>query len=166
MNTKIIAILIIGVLFIGSFGAVVSKPSNIVYKRDTISVSNVNIADKGGYIEFHIEGETSRLMETGKPVLPVITKIYTFPLGTEINDISVKYNVKPYKLDAKIQPAPRALPILPDLPDELLQPVKPDETVYNSDKLYPSDPYEIELKAGLYKGEHTLYVIVHCYTQY
>ncbi len=166
MSTKIAAILIVGVLFIGSFGAVVSKSSPMVYKRDTISISNVDITDKGRFIDFHIQGETSSLMETGKPVLPVITKIYTFPLGTEVSDISVRYTTKSYILDKKIQPAPRALPLLPDLPDSLLQPVKPDETVYNSDKLYPSDPYEVELKAGLYKGEHTLYVVVHCYTQY
>ena len=51
-------------------------------------------------------------METGKPVTSVITKTFTFPLGTKINDVKVTFDWNEYKLSKKIQPAPEKVPLL------------------------------------------------------
>ena len=105
--------MIIGALIISGIGAVAvpQTGSDTFQKVDVISLSKACVTENGEYVSIHVPEETSQLMDAGKPMLPVITKVYTFPLGTKILDVSVTYETETYVLDKKVQPAPRPLSI-------------------------------------------------------
>lgn len=129
----------------------------------SISLSEPSFEEKEEYIRISLKEATSFLMETGKPILPVIVKTFTFPAGTEIKGINVKLNTEKYTLSKKIEPAPS--PVI--LSDEPTVPnISPDEKVYNSEQPYPSKPYNTKIGVGLKDGQHVIFVNVRCTPQY
>jgi hypothetical protein len=168
---KNVSILIVGMLLMTSIGAVAlsnsSTPSETNRIVETITISKPIISEIDGFNSISIDEQSSTLMDTGKPMVPVIVETYTFPLGTIIKSCDISTTTQELKLDQKIQPAPQALPlsnqyIVELLTDEQLM----DQTIYQSTNLYPTLPYEIQKGAGLENGEHVLIVNVRCYSQY
>ena len=106
---KIIPILIVGIFVISGLGAVAVTDSETksLIKMESIPISEIIIEDKTDFIEVDFDESTSKLMETGNPIIPVITRVYTFPAGTKINMINVDFDTDQYILEKKIQPASR-----------------------------------------------------------
>ena len=106
---KLIA-LIFTALFILSNYSVVSEINNndedIQIIIDTISFSNIIIEEKNEYLSIELNESTSKLVEPGKPILPIITKFFTFPLGTKIHEITVTYDTRDIILNKTIQVSP------------------------------------------------------------
>ena len=98
-------------MIIGSFQAVaLSKVKNIdtiEILNDIIKLSDFNIEKSNDYVKIVMVDSNSNLLVPGKPVIPVITKSYTFPFGTLVDDISVNIDSKDYILNGKIQPSPQ-----------------------------------------------------------
>jgi len=165
---KIIPILIVGVLIISSLGAVAISDNDpkILYKMESISISESILEEKDEYLLVDFEESTSKLMETGNPIIPVITKVYTFPAGTKINNVKVNYDQEKLVLDKKIQPSPRPLP----MSDTIIIPESEiyvqNDDVYLSEELYPSEPYLVNMGAGLKDNEHVIYLTIRCNSQY
>ena len=132
-------------------------------KNTTIEISQPVFEDKGNYILAKIPEASSFTMEEGKPMLPVIVKTFTFPVGTKIEGVDVEMNIKEYTLQKKIAPAPS-----PVLLDGKLHEVemKMDASVYNSQQKYPERAYEVRKGIGLNEGQRVVFVNVRCYTQY
>ncbi|RLF39837.1 MAG: hypothetical protein DRN00_00920 [Thermoplasmata archaeon] len=134
----------------------------------TILLEKPRIEDKGKYVLVDLKGstdeETAFYMETGKPIIPVVAKTFFFPIGTKINRVNVNIERKCYTLEKKIEPSPKPVVLLPNVPVE--PEAKPDPSVYNSDSLYPEKPYKIRYGAGIKDGEHVLIVNIKCYAQY
>ena len=77
---KIIPILIVGVLVLSGFGAVAltkGEKEEVIF--ETILFSRPTLHEKGEYFSIRLTESTSDSWETGKPMLPVVTKVYTFP---------------------------------------------------------------------------------------
>lgn len=165
---KIIPILIIGVLIISSLGAVAISDNDpkVLYKMESISISESILEENNEFVLVDFEESTSKLMETGNPIIPVITKVYTFPAGTKINNVKVNYDQEKLVLDKKIQPSPRPLP----MSDTIIIPESEiyvqNDDVYLSEELYPSEPYIVNMGAGLKDNEHVIYLTIRCNSQY
>ena len=114
MIQKTISIVIVGFLVVSGLGAVaVSDSDNNFVKEECIMLSTPVIQENGKYLSVNLEESTSLCMDVGKPVLPVLTKVYTFPLGTQIDDVVVTFNnINEYVLSRKIMPSSEPVPLL------------------------------------------------------
>ena len=101
----------------------------------TFSVSDPVFSSSGNYVEVNIPEETSVLMSDGKPMTPVITKVFAFEKGTEITDVQVTYDVKEYTLSGKIRPAPEPVPLMDTYTSKDSKRLTVDETYASSNPL-------------------------------
>ncbi len=132
--------------------------------RETVEFSNVQITEHNGYSDVSLPEETAKTMHTGAPVLPVVSKVYTFPIGTEITGITCEFtDPTEISLTAKITPAPQAAPLLPQLQQQITR-VSEDEEIYKSDDIYPDTHYSTHIGTGLDNDNgHVIYVTVRCH---
>ena len=166
---NVLSLLIVGILVISGFGAVAVSDieSNNLVVRDVFSFSEPFFDEGIDFLTVDFEESTSLLLETGKPVIPVFTKVYTFPAGTVVSGCNVDLDFEEYVLDMKIQPSPQPVPVSDLYAYEVLsQAVVPDEVIYSSSDFYPSEPYSVDFGVGLDDGEHVIFVNVRCFSQY
>jgi len=161
---KIIFILIVGVLLLSGIGATaLTQTDETQLNKNTTIISKPVFKETNNYLNVNLKEATSTNMETGKPMLPVITHIYTYPLGTIINDVYVEFSgVKEYVLSKKIMPAPEPVPLLPTVSYQASGNVV-DEKVYLSNALYPEERYSVRKAVGLNGEDIVLYLTVRCY---
>ena len=165
---KLIASLIIGILVLSGIGAVALSDSEDkrILKTEIISLSEPVFIENGEFLHIDWGDATSLLMDTGKPIIPVVSKTFIFPVGTKIFTVDVNFDVDKYSLQRKIQPSPQAIPLLMDSADVTFSRVILDEGIYSSVDFYPSESYIVQTGVGLNDGEHVLYLTVRCYVQY
>ena len=163
---KFLPLLAVGILVLSGLGAVaLPKTNEILVKEEFVLISEPIIKETDNYLTIDLKESTSVLLETGKPVIPVVTKTFTFPLGTKIIDVKINSDLKEYALSKKIQPSPE--PVSPsDRHISLVSEVVLDEEAYSSLDLYPLEPYTIRKSVGLKNGEHVLSVNVRVNSQY
>ena len=171
MHKKLLPVIIVSILIISGSSAIVvssyeSSDTNALFETTEIFVSEPIIEKKDRYISVEIKEATSMLMLTGKPILPVITKTYTFPVGTKIVDVDVNSVFNEYPLYGKVQPAPMPVILSIDHIKETPQDIPLDLSVYSSSDPYPSETYTIRKGVGLKDGEHVIYLNIDCYAQY
>jgi len=161
---KIIPIIVIGVLLLSGIGAVaITEVDEKISKYNNFVLSEPIFEEIDDYINVNLKEATSTNMETGKPMLPVVTKVYTYPLGTIVNDVEVEFSgTKEYVLSKKIMPAPEPIPLLPTVSKQVSEDVL-DETIYLSNSLYPEKRYTVRQAVGLDGEEIVLYLTVRCY---
>ncbi len=161
---KVIPILIIGVLLLSGIGAVaITEVDEKISKYNNFVLSEPIFEEIDDYINVNLKEATSTNMETGKPMLPVVTKMYTYPLGTIVNNVKVEFSgMKEYVLSKKIMPAPEPAPLSYTASNQVSENVL-DETVYLSNSLYPEERYTVRRAVGLDGEEIVLYLIVRCY---
>jgi len=158
---KIVTICIIGILIIIGFSTVVisNDIENIDIISDKIVLSEPIFNQMNDYISISIDEAESLWLEPGKPQLPIITKVYTFPLGTKIVDVIVNSEYENYVLPKKIQPAPAPTIISKENSQESNN-IYINETVYTSLDYYPPEPYSISKGAGLHDNNHVIFLNV------
>ncbi len=162
---KIFSVLIIGFLILSGLGAVALNIDSEYYvkKQDEIFIiSELIIENIDQYVSISLEQATSTFFDVGKPVLPVVTKLFSFPVGTKINQVEVIFsNEKVIELSKKIVPF-----IEPELVSRDAISKKEyvkDISVYESEELYPTIGHSYIMTAGLDNNEHVSYLIVDCY---
>ena len=163
---KICSIIIVGFLVIGGYGSI-ALTNNISIKRisETMVVSQTIIENYGGYVSVDFVDSNSFICVPGKPLLPMVTKVFTFPLGTKIVDVDVKCEYEEYVLTKKIQPSPKPQITIKGFSQEPNN-IEMDTAVYASSNLYPSESYTISRGAGLHGDEHVLFLTVKVASQY
>jgi len=163
---KFLPLLAVGILVLSGLGTVaLPKTNEILVKEEFVLISEPIIKETDNYLTIDLKESTSVLLETGKPVIPVITKTFTFPLGTKIIDVKINSDLKEYTLSKKIQPSPE--PISPsDKHISLVSEVVFDEEVYSSLDSYPLESYTIWKSVGLKNGERVLSLNVRVNSQY
>jgi len=173
-STKIVVLLIVGIFIVSSTSGIlgaIDDDDNVLNndisakKEFSMSLSKPIFIEEGDFIKVSLEEQTSFNLKYGRPMLPMVTKTFTFPLGTELNDISVQINQESYTLEKQITPSPKPQPLMEINKDDLNN--NPSNN-YMDDmpELYPENAYEIKTGAGLDGDEHVLIVNVRCYTQY
>jgi hypothetical protein len=112
--------------------------------------------------EVIIDGVTGVTTDEGCPILPVFSKTYEFPLGTQILSVAVEPSlIQSLSVEKPIRPVPTQQKI-----DDQLVPQEDvfDETVYRSMDPYPTSWYTVDLGAGLNsENDHTLFCNIHIY---
>ncbi len=166
ISIHLIALMIISVAIMGGSGettSLCSQNERVKVYSLSLSLSKPNFEGKQSYVTIDLRESSSKLMKAGKPILPVITRTLTFPLGTKLLDIDVSIETQECMIDKKIEPAPK--PVALDGKTHYEE-VEEDQDVYESADLYPPYQYTIKTGAGLKNGEHVLYLNIRCYTQY
>ena len=114
---KLLPIMIVLVLLISGFGAGAATfdDQTALAISDTIAFSQPEITEKNEYVRIEIAESTFKSMGEGKPELPIVTKRYFFPFGTEINDVTVVFSQEyQLSLSKKIIPAQKTTYISTD----------------------------------------------------
>jgi len=108
---NLLPLIVVGILILGGFGAFavsLSKNKNIETTIITFSDPIINI--NNNYISIDIPEATTFTWESKKPMLPVYTKVYTYPFGTKIENIDVSFSDQIKKeILMPIQPVPETL---------------------------------------------------------
>ncbi|MBU0496622.1 MAG: hypothetical protein KKC68_03915 [Candidatus Thermoplasmatota archaeon] len=164
---KILPYFIIGILILGSVGAVGTLDDRSVgtQRREHQTISEPTITDTGTseYVSIQLKESTGNLLTVGKPMIPVITKRYVFPLGTQITSVSVSFSdIAEHILTKKILPAPAPVPLTTDA-DTLTSEVTEAPEVYQTDALYPETRYSYSVHAGLEGTKHVMILNVRCH---
>jgi Peptidase family C25/Propeptide_C25 len=160
---KLLPLCIVGILVFSVLGVVAitnDKTNDLKIKSESIAISEPIIKDEGQYVTVSLEEAASSLLDPGKPMLPVLTKVFTFPFGTKISDVDVSFSeTDELALLKEVNPATEPTPVDAKVVNE---PIK-DPAVYESAELYPARSYSYTAGAGLDGKEHVIYLAVQCY---
>jgi hypothetical protein len=163
---KIITISILGILslslFVSTIQANYTEDSLIII--ESIQLSDPIFKETGEYIIVELEN-TSIFYKNEKPMLPAITKIFTFPFGTKIVDVDVQYNSEEYILSKKIFPCQSPRILYGDNQIDV-EDITFDKKIYYSNEFYPKNPISINKGSGLHDDEHVLFLTVKVTPQY
>jgi hypothetical protein len=161
---KTVLLCIIGSLVISGIGAG-ATPENgqqIHELEDQISFSPPVVTDHGAYVTIDLNEKTSMLHHPGEPMIPVVSQVYTFPFGTTIHEVTVRWSHAQHRiLLKKIQPASHPRSTL----HETIQSVQPsaNEAVYGQSMLYPVVQSTYTVGSGIQGDEHVLFLTVHLF---
>jgi len=161
---KILSLVIVGILILSGLGAVaLDNEKNTCKTSELMHFSEPIIKQNGQYITIDLKEATSNFIETGKPILPKYSTIYTFPFGTRITNVEVSFSET---IEQEISKS-----ILPAQEPQIIS------TVYNSNPvttpeisesylsidIHPASRYSYRTGSGLKDGEHVIYLTVHLY---
>jgi hypothetical protein len=163
---KKIAYFIVGILLISSIATISIGKEEKLVEKTTLSISKSVITEIDEYIKVEISEAESLLLEEGKPILPVITKVFTYPIGTIINDVNVEYNVEEKILNKKIQPSPKPVVLSSIEIQRASSEPTINQDIYQSTDMYPSDPLIISKNVGMMNGENVMILNVKVTPQY
>jgi hypothetical protein len=168
MIKKLFLILIVGMLVFSGVQAVTikqgeSETRNI--KEKVTFTDSLIIEEKEDYLSVDVEKTDVKIDETGKPMLPVYLKTYTFSRNVKIKEISCEFsNIKEKRISAKVIPAPELIPYSLNNNVDADPIYTEDAGVYESDALYPENWYDYSIRCGLNSDEvPTTFVIVELY---
>lgn len=118
------------------------------------------ISSEESFTRITLEDATSTLRVTGEPMVPKITKTFILPLGTQVTDTIVQESSDNTQyLQAKVLPS--AEPVIDG--DTIHKERTLKASIYETNALYPSQPYTTHQKVGLHEGEHVIFHTVHYY---
>jgi len=163
---KILPIIVIGILLISGFGVAVT--TNIQSKKmsiqEEIQFSEPVITNQNNYLSVQIKEATSYTALPGNPVLPVYTKLFTFPFGTIIKDVSFTTSSEQVKeLTNEILPAAQPTPVS-DTSIRLSNEKRvKNDLVYLGTNTYPLSRLDYRVGAGLNGNDHVILLSVQYY---
>ena len=156
---KIIPILLVGVLVLsGLSGISATEAQNEKIKYETIQFSEPEISVYQDYVEIGLKETNSKLINDDKPIIPRLTKVYTYPFGTKITNIKVTFSEKIEKqLTKPIMPAPKAQIISTMYSSNNVEKSTTIKT-YSDLEIYPNNEYSYRTGAGIKDGEHVIFL--------
>ncbi len=156
---KIITLLILISLVLSGLGAVaVNESEKEDFISETIIFSQPIINEEQDYVLIELEEATTNSWETGKPTLPVVTKVYTFPLGTIIDNVEVTFS---NTIEKKISKPVRLSPeVYPDSIITMNVKNSEKEISYLGIDIYPEQRYGYRTGAGLKDGERVIFLTI------
>ncbi len=158
----VINLIIITILIVSGFGAIAfseKEIDNYNEINDSVSLSQPNIINLNQYVSVKLDQATSYTLETGLPMLPKITKTYELPIGSIINEVSVKFSQETkIELLKEIKPAPH--PVI-DGTDII---VKSESKTTNIDyTIYPEKRFTYKTSTGISGEKRVIFLSVHIY---
>jgi hypothetical protein len=162
---KILPILLVGVLIISGFGAAVSVDTvnNNLQLQQDVQFSEPMISDKNGYLSVEVKEATSYATSPGNPILPMYTKLFSFPFGTIIKDVSfTTSSVRTIPLLKEIGPAAELTPVS-GVSTPVDHTLIKNTDVYQGKNSYPSSRFEYQIGAGLHGNTHVVLLSVQYY---
>jgi len=174
MKIRILPIIIAIFLIISATNFIAfgqEENNNFAEENFNISFSRASIESANEYISLNIDEANTVYMATGKPMLPVYTKTFTFPRGTKITNVECSVSdISSQVIDGKIEPAPApvALSTLDNTAsqnnNQATNEITEDSSVYSSSELFPDKWYSYDIGCGLNDaGEDSIFVNVNSY---
>ena len=166
---KILSILLMGVLVLSGLGTAaftksVSQEQAMNVKTKSTSVvfaSEPTVSEKDGFVEIHLDGATTQLLELNKPVLPIYVKTIQIPFrSTDIQLRCTPKNIGSLTLTKEVLPAH----ITPFSSGSEQTASLKDASVYGSTAFYPAGWWRYDLGAGRNEQDQQVtFVKVICY---
>ena len=169
MIKKIVPILVVGIMVLSGLGAVANQEqdeNNSMLKSERLQIAEPTFTEQDEFTTIDLEQSEAHMSHTGEPMLPVITKTFSFPVGTQINDVNIDIEWEQYQLDRKVTPVPLIMPTSMEIDPAELEEQKINENVYSSTELYPAEAYKVKYGAGIEDMEHVIFINVKCFPQY
>jgi hypothetical protein len=162
---KIYIVLIVGVIILSGIGTV-ALTDNSTYDvknlKESFVISEPIIKDVDQYVTVNLEEATSSLLHVGKPVLPVVTRVFTLPFGSKISHVDVIFSEE-NEIAVSKEVLPGSEPVFVSTESKSLKKTVKDPVVYGNAELYPFSRYSYTTRAGLENKEHVNYLTVRCY---
>jgi hypothetical protein len=164
MNKKFVGILVCTLLITNVMVIIHAEEESFVKtKIESIIFSEPNIQKEDHYLTLNLIEATSYLMNPGKPILPIYTKIFKFPYGTKIKSIECKPSLINQKIiSGEIQPSSEPL-LLMNLNKVEEKDIIKDKAVYNSIDFFPIRWYDYKVGCGLDDSHHVVFLNVQFY---
>jgi hypothetical protein len=152
---KIIPILIVVIFVLSGLGAVAGSVKNdgdLIL--DKIEFSNPSLIDNDNYISIDMKDSTSDTWELGRPKIPLLNKVYTFPFGTKINNVEVSFSEPIVQnLDKYVVPSP-----IPQMRNGIVNSISNSHEAYSQIDIYPDAKFSYTTNSGLKNGERVIYL--------
>ncbi len=163
---KILPILLVGILIGSGFGAAVSV--NTSYKQlsfqEDLSFSKPVLTDQNDYLSVEVTEATSSASSPGNPVLPMYTKLFSFPVGTIIKDVSfTPSSEQTIPLTKQILPGAQPTPVSSGSIPASRQKLVKNDLVYSGKTTYPLSRLQYQVGAGLEGSRHVILLSVQYY---
>jgi Peptidase family C25/Propeptide_C25 len=163
---KILPILLVVVIISSGFGAAFSTQvkSNELTIKNTIHFSEPVLKDQTTYLTVQETEATSYATEPGNPVLPIYTKLFTFPFRTTIKDVTfTTSSLQIERLTKEIIPAPQQTPVSNSQEIVTNEKQVKNNEIYSSTKTYPLSRLTYTVGSGLDGNDHVTLVSVQYY---
>lgn len=160
---KVMPLLLVGVLMISGFGTTFSTlaKNNNETTQSTIHFSEPIITDQTSYLYIEEKEATSHATEPGNPVLPVYTRLFAFPFGTTIKDVTfIASSDQQIHVSKEVLPAPQPTPISNNHVFNANEKIVKNNEIYSSSQTYPLTRLTYRVGAGLNEGNHVILVSV------
>ena len=160
---KLIPLLIIGMVVLGGLGAVAGTEENhvdIVSEEIIFSPPMISVDEQ--YTSLQLPEATVYPRGQEKPALPIVTRTYTFPFGTRINDVTVSFSgITEMELAKPIKPSPE-VHIWSYAHSSYTDPSEGSMAYLDIDS-YPVQRYGFRTGAGLQDGERVTFLTLSLY---
>jgi len=122
-----------------------------------IEVPSIHIGQMNKSSTITLEEDNLWLLIPGNPKVPMITKTFTFPLGTKIEDVTcLPQSLSQMNIQHQIEPVPAFQSINGD---KTLGSTKKDVLIYDSTDPYPLSWYDIQIGGGLDKENNQVTIL-------
>jgi hypothetical protein len=158
---KNISILFVAILILSGIHAIAVSQDDYHHEMsEQVSFSKLTIIQEDEYMELSIEESDMNLIRENKPLVPMVCKMFTFPFGTTIDDVTVSFQETIQQtLKCKVIPSPAISYISTEIPFE-----KDDGTIdYSKIDVYPAHKFDYTLGSGFYHGEHVILLNLNIY---
>jgi len=151
MKNKIIALTIVFLLSFVSLSVATGEENiseNVTISKSVL-FSTASFEEQGEFLKITLDECDTYTSAPGEPMMPVITRTFTFPHGTKIKNVEVKTTgLSQEKIDAKILPAPKPVPRSSlNIEKEDTQDI--DFDIYSSSEPYPEKEFEYKITSGI-----------------
>jgi hypothetical protein len=163
---RILSILLIGVLVISGFGAAIAmnNANDTLSIQENMQFSAPVLIDQDMYLSVQLAEATSYAALPGNPVLPIYTKLFTFPFGTKIKDVSfASPSVQTIELTKEVLPADQPEPVSAALRNSPNEKQVKNDAVYLGKTPYPSSRLNYQIGAGLSGNNRVILLSVQYY---
>lgn len=143
------------------------ESNNHSIQSSIIQSSSPIIQSHNEFVQISFNQTTSFLSNEGKPLIPIMSKTFTFPVNTSIQHVNVSFESEIISLDKKIMPSPQPHIQSSYIKKNQLSELSPIDTfIYQRETFYPKDSVQISEKIGVHNNKIVRFVIVDCFTQY
>jgi len=163
---SVLSILLVGILVFSGFGAAITTnvQSNYLSMSQEIHFSDPVITTSDDYLSVQIDTATSYATSPGNPVLPIYTKLYSFPFGTIIKDVSFTASVvQRTGLAKEILPAKQPTPLTDASNQPSEKKLVKNDAIYSNAGTYPSSRLTYTVGAGLDGNDRVVLLSVQYY---
>ena len=121
---------------------------NVKNLKESFVISEPTFKDANQYVTVNLEQATSSISNVGKPVLPVVTRVFALPFGSKINHVDIIFSEE-NEITLSKEVLPGSEPVFISTESKSLNKTVKDPVVYGNVELYPFSRYDYTIRAGL-----------------